>query len=490
MNAAPPSSPSAVERFPSPWIPRIGWTLLLAGFAVFAWGLHSRSQLAAGDQGVIRMLFVPSVEQGTLVRRGDELARFIREDSGLILRSEVPTSYAAVIQALGSNQADVAWMPAFAYVIANGRYKAQAKLQVVRAVDRFAIVVGRPGPSQPSALPELAARRIALPKSLEDALRQRIREDLDRSAPGWIEVPVDNDKESIRRLLERPLEVDAAVSSHVFSAPHDLVGDGRKELEAERPGTLLETRILYTTQSPVAERASVYYGCIFSRVDSGAMRVTDLNGRSFAFSDETSTSGHIFPRMLLSKLRVELGRVYFAGGHPNVVQAVWDGKAVAGSAFYSPPGAQQARDGTLVADARMLVLKRMPDIQARRKFLEEVRVLALTDPIPNDVCLTRDGFPDALWQRFVASFRRFLQTEAGKEAYYDLVAGIDAEDTSDAAFDGFRAALDSSGMSADKLLDAEEAKLRAKREKERQQQPATPVPQPGAPPAAPSQGKP
>ena len=33
-----------------------------------------------------------------------------------------------------------------------------------------------------------------------------------------------------------------------------------------------------------------------------------------------------------------IGRVYFAGGHPNVVQAVWDGKADAGSAYYVPPG--------------------------------------------------------------------------------------------------------------------------------------------------------
>ncbi|MEM8933269.1 MAG: PhnD/SsuA/transferrin family substrate-binding protein, partial [Acidobacteriota bacterium] len=118
-----------VQRFRSPWIPRVGWTLVVVGFAVFVWGMNRRADLASQDEGVVRMLFVPSVEQGTLVRRGDELARFIREDSGLILRTEVPTSYAAVIQALGSDQADVAWMPAFAYVIANERYGAEAKLQ-------------------------------------------------------------------------------------------------------------------------------------------------------------------------------------------------------------------------------------------------------------------------------------------------------------------------------------------------------------------------
>lgn len=461
--------PSVPERFRSPLIPAVGWLLVLLIFALFGWGLARRAEIAAGDEGaIIRMLFVPSVEQGTLVRRGDELARFIREDSGLILRSEVPTSYAAVIQALGSNQADVAWMPAFSYAVASARYDARARLQVVRAVDRFAIVVVREGDGQPSVLAELSARRVAVPGSLQPELRTRILKELERSSPGFIEVPVASDKEAVRLLLENPLEVDAAISSYVYSGPHDLIGDGRKELEYDRPGTLRETRILFTTEAPVAEEAAVYYGCFFSRTDSGVQRVEDFSGRSFAFSDETSTSGHIFPRMLLKKLGVELGRVYFAGGHPNVVQAVWDGKAVGGTAFYSPPGAQQARDGTLVGDARMLILKRMQDVEERRKFLDEVRVIALSDPIPNDVCVSRAGFSEKLWERFEASLQRFLKTPVGREAYFDLVAGVSAVPTNDAAFNDFREALKGAGMSADSLLAAEEEKLRKKREKEKQ----------------------
>ncbi|MEM9555462.1 MAG: PhnD/SsuA/transferrin family substrate-binding protein [Acidobacteriota bacterium] len=453
---------SPVRRSPSPWFPRIGWTLLALGFVVFVWGMNRRATLEASDRDVIRMLFVPSVEQGTLVRRGDELARFIREDSGLILRSEVPTSYAAVIQALGSEQADVAWMPAFAYVIASDRYGAQAKLQVVRAVDRFAILVTRKGAGQPEAIGELAARRIAFPRTFSDGLRARLVEALDREAPGWVEVPVDSDIEAVRKLVDTPLEVDAAASTHVFSGPHDLVGDGRKELEYERPGTLDETRLVFTTEVPVAEKATEYFGCFFTRVDSVARRLEDFGGQSFAFTDETSTSGHIFARMVLDRRDIDLGRVYYAGGHPNVVQAVWDGKALGGSAFYSPPGEQQARDGTLVGDARMLLLKRMPDMETRRAFLDEVRVLALTDPIPNDVSVARAGLDPELWERFEASFRRFLETERGREAYFDLVAGVDALATDDAAFDDFRGALDSSGMSADKLLDAAEQKLRGR----------------------------
>jgi ABC-type phosphate/phosphonate transport system, periplasmic component len=320
---------SEEQRF-GVWLPRVGWLLVAAGLVWFVAALHHRRVLEASSRGVIRMLFVPSVEQGTLVRRGDQLARFIRADSGLMLRSEVPTSYAAVIQAIGSGQADVAWVPAFAYVLAHARYGAEARLQVVRSYDLFGIVVGRVGPGQPRSLQDLAGSRIAFPGNLNPDLKKLLVQRLGRVAPGWVEVPAEDDKDAVRRLLDAPGSVDAAVSSHVFSGPHDLVGDGRKELEYDRPGTLEATRVLGITENPVPELTTTYNGCILTRTDSGINRLQDLNGRSFAFSDETSTSGHIFARALLNRAHVTLGHTFFAGGHPNVVQAVMDGKVPGG----------------------------------------------------------------------------------------------------------------------------------------------------------------
>jgi phosphonate transport system substrate-binding protein len=447
------------------WLPRAGWLVVAALLALFIWGLERRSRLeATGDQAV-QMLFVPSVEQGTLVRRGDELARFIRADSGMVLRSQVPTSYAAVIQALGAGQADVAWIPAFAYVVANARYGAEARLQVVRSVDRYAVVVVRSHAGEPERLESLAGRRVAFPASVHGGLREMVVERLDRLAPGWVEVPADDDRDAVRRLVERVDGVDAAVSRYVYSAPNDLVGDGRKELEADRPGTLRETTVIDRTDRPAPELSTVYYGCVMTRSDSGIHRLEDLQGRSFAFSDETSTSGHIFARALLNRAGVTLGHVLFAGGHPNVVQAVYDGKVAGGATFYSPPSAINERDGTLVADARFLIVKNMKTAGERAAYLEQVRVLALTDPIPNDVCCVRRGFPEAVWQRFAASLDRFLATPDGRSAYYDLVAGVAATPCNDADFDGFRSALRSSGVSAVSLLEAAEERLRSQREK-------------------------
>lgn len=444
------------------WIPRIGWLVVIALLVWFVWGLHRRSRLEVTGQRAVQMLFVPSVEQGTLVRRGDELARFIRADSGLTLRSQVPTSYAAVIQALGTGQADVAWIPAFAYVLANARYGAEAKLQVVRSVDRYAIVMTRSASGEPTRLENLVDRRVAIPTTVSGRLRAQVVEALDRYAAGWQEVVVDSDRHAVWQLVER--DVYAAVSSYVYSGPNDLVGDGRKELEYERPGTLREVRVIHETEQAAPELSNVYYGCIMTRPDSGIDRIEDLEGHSFAFSDETSTSGHIFARALLQRANVNLGHILFAGGHPNVVQAVFDGKVAGGASFYSPPSAVNQRDGTLVGDARFLIVKNMQTVEERRAYLEQVRIIALTDPIPNDVCCVRRGFSETVWERFRASLQRFLETPDGRSAYYDLVAGVAAADCTDADFDTFRQALRESGVSASRLLEAAEEKLRRRQD--------------------------
>ncbi len=447
------------------FVPLIGWAVVIALLAAFLWGLQRRSSLEASGQKAVQMLFVPSVEQGTLVRRGDELARFVRADSGLTLRSQVPTSYAAVIEALGAGQADVAWIPAFAYVLANARYGVEARLQVVRSVDRYGVIITRNGSGEPERLENLVDGKIAFPQTIRGRLRAMLVELLDEYAPGWVEVPVADDKEAVWYLAERKDGVVAAASRHVTSGPNDRVGDGRKELEYDRPGTMLETKIVHRTSQAAPELSKVYYGCVMSRADSGINRLEDLNGQTFAFSDETSTSGHIFARALLQRNKVELGHIFFAGGHPNAVRAVEDGKVAGGAAFYSPPSPANERDGTKVGDARFLILKNMADQERRDTFLNDVRVLALTDPIPNDVCCVRRGFPESTWRQFEASLGRFLETPDGQGAYYDLVAGVAAAPCVDADFDEFRNALKKTGVSASKLLEAAEAKLERKKTK-------------------------
>lgn len=78
------------------------------------------------------MYFVPSAEAGKVLSSGKQVATSIRERTGLRVKTAVPTSYAAVIEAMGAGKADVAWLPTFAYVLAHKTHGVTAALTTVR----------------------------------------------------------------------------------------------------------------------------------------------------------------------------------------------------------------------------------------------------------------------------------------------------------------------------------------------------------------------
>jgi phosphonate transport system substrate-binding protein len=80
----------------------------------------------------IRMYFVPSMEAGKVVTGGEGIAKLLHEKTGLEFEVKVPTSYAAVIAALQTNEAEVAWLATFAYVLANKVCGAEVALTTVR----------------------------------------------------------------------------------------------------------------------------------------------------------------------------------------------------------------------------------------------------------------------------------------------------------------------------------------------------------------------
>ena len=70
-----------------------------------------------------------------------------------------------------------------------------------------------------------------------------------------------------------------------------------------------------------------YTSLIFVRADAPYQSVMDLKGKSFAFVDPASTSGHLFPRAAMMKMGVAepasfFSQVVFAGAHDAVQLAV------------------------------------------------------------------------------------------------------------------------------------------------------------------------
>eukprot|EP01156_Anaeramoeba_ignava_P007585 Anaeramoba_ignava/a352756_5.p1 GENE.a352756_5~~a352756_5.p1 ORF type:complete len:288 (-),score=22.27 a352756_5:94-957(-) len=84
------------------------------------------------EKNPIKMYFVPSMEAAKVVTSGKVIADKLHDLTGLYIKVVVPLSYAAVIEALGTGECDVAWLPTFAYVMAHEKYKADVELMTVR----------------------------------------------------------------------------------------------------------------------------------------------------------------------------------------------------------------------------------------------------------------------------------------------------------------------------------------------------------------------
>ncbi|MBB2496194.1 phosphonate ABC transporter substrate-binding protein [Aquipseudomonas ullengensis] len=75
---------------------------------------------------------------------------------------------------------------------------------------------------------------------------------------------------------------------------------------------------------------SAYKSLILARKDSGIRNLADLKGRTFAFVDPSSTSGHLFPKAGLEQAGYDpeklFSRVIFSGSHDASILAVENNK--------------------------------------------------------------------------------------------------------------------------------------------------------------------
>lgn len=129
-----------------------------------------------------------------------------------------------------------------------------------------------------------------------------------------------------------------------------------------------------------------YRALIIARKDRNIRSLADLKGKTFAFVDPSSTSGHLFPKsaMLRAGLNPDTDlRAIFAGSHDASVLAVQNGKVDAAAVADSLFQAAVAR-GVLKAD--------------------ELVIVWTSDPIPGAPAVIRRDLPEPLKQRIRAAF--------------------------------------------------------------------------------------
>jgi len=78
------------------------------------------------------MAFVPSSDSQKVLATGQPLADMLTAATNLNFKVSVPTSYVAVVEAMGANQVDVGWLSPFAYVLAHDKNGAQLALTSLR----------------------------------------------------------------------------------------------------------------------------------------------------------------------------------------------------------------------------------------------------------------------------------------------------------------------------------------------------------------------
>ena len=165
-----------------------------------------------------------------------------------------------------------------------------------------------------------------------------------------------------------------------------------------------------------------YRGQIMVRVDSGINSLKDLKGKSFAFVDPVSTSGHLYPKTLfLTKgfdPKTFFGKSVFVGSHNAVVLSLYKGEVDGGAAY----------DGS-----RAAVANTFPDV------FEKIKVLAYTKEIPNDTVSVRKGLPEELKIRLRKGLKKISHSTKGSKILKRLY-GISGLVDLDGLFDPVREA--------------------------------------------------
>ena len=219
---------------------------------------------------------------------------------------------------------------------------------------------------------------------------------------------------------------------------------------------------------------NVYWTEFIVARDSDFQTFEDLDGATWAFPDAGSTSGYLYPKAIFDDLGITMGEELEAGGHPQAVKAVYNGEADVATVYFSAPLLPEGTwemgdnpdvpdevveecgpnaDGKLfcgeyrVLDARAAILTEAPDV------VQKVRILGLSDEIPNDTMSFSPDFPEELKQMIMEAIMAYVGTDACAETlcnerFYDWTGAAPIFDEN---FDGVRLLMEAQGITLENL---------------------------------------
>lgn len=84
------------------------------------------------EKNPIKLFFVPSVDVKVIEDSSQKTKDFLEKETGLKFEVSIPQSYIAVVEAFGTDRADVAALNTYGYYLAHTKHKVEARLTVVR----------------------------------------------------------------------------------------------------------------------------------------------------------------------------------------------------------------------------------------------------------------------------------------------------------------------------------------------------------------------
>jgi len=214
--------------------------------------------------------------------------------------------------------------------------------------------------------------------------------------------------------------------------------------------------------------------------DSKYQTLADLEGAKWGYGDQGSTSGYMVPTVELAAAGITPGDQVQTGGHNQTVTAVYNGEVDFGTTFYSVPlnpdgkpvfsyddftsgkvtadmyelpadvipdcapdaeGKKLFCDGWRVLDARANIRTEAPDV------MQKVRILAVSQAIPNDTLSFGPEFPADVRAEIETALVAFSQTEdwANSIGSADFYGWSGIAPATDAEYDLVRAMVEATG---------------------------------------------
>ncbi len=161
---------------------------------------------------------------------------------------------------------------------------------------------------------------------------------------------------------------------------------------------------------PYFHGSLTYKGIVYVRADSGINSLKDLKGKTFAFADQSSTSGYLYPAGMLKAIGIDpekdLKAVNISGN--KGVLAVYNRQADAGATYET--GIETAFTDSVTK-------------QTDQAKVAEFKIIATTDPIPNGMFVARADLDKPTLDKLTAALAGINTDPQGKAALKSIPQG-------------------------------------------------------------------